>query len=131
MNAAAATESMKDMLYNAFRRALGAWIVTNKVTGATRFEIGEWADSGVAVNPWGDETATYVGWIAGTDLGGSGPIGEDAIVTAVEFAEFILSDGFVAWGSPEAMALAEAFDAETIARNADVLTGVKIVKVAR
>jgi len=101
-------EYVEETCYAGFRRALGAWIVEPE-TGATRFEIGEWADSPSACYLFTADKVTFVGWIAGTDLGGTGPCGDEVAATAAEFAAFLTTDGFVTYGSDEAVAAAEAF----------------------
>jgi len=114
MSALTTTEALEravyveETCYTGFRRALGAWLVEPK-TGATRFEIGEWADSPSACNPSTTDKVTFVGWIAGTDLNGTGPCGDEVAATAAEFAAFLTTDGFVTYGSDEAVAAAEAF----------------------
>lgn len=107
--AAERAEYVNEVCYTGFRRAMGAWIVEDE-SGAIRFEIGEWADSPSACNPLTDyNKVTFVGWIAGTDLGGCGPCGDEVAADAARFAAFLLTAGFVAFGTDEAVAAAEAF----------------------
>jgi hypothetical protein len=102
------SESTSEMLYSAFRRALGAWIAYGP-NGEADFEIGEYADSPAACGwpSYEDKTIKFIGWIAGTDLGGTGPCGEDVAATTAEFAEFLMHEDFVLYGSPASIAAAE------------------------
>jgi hypothetical protein len=103
----ALSETNDEMLYSAFRRALGAWIVYGP-NGEANFEIGEYADSPAAClwPSYEGKTVKFIGWIAGTNLGGTGPCGEDVAATTAEFAEFLMRDDFVLYGSPAALAAA-------------------------
>lgn len=108
MSALTTTEALEravyveETSYTGFRRAVGVWTVVRN--GAVVFETGEWADSPAAVNM---ESATFVGWIAGTEDGNG--TGFTFRLTASAFAEFLLADGFVTYGSDEAVAAAETF----------------------
>ena len=109
--------TLEEMLYNAFRRAYGAWTETDE-DGTVRLCIGEYADSPTACG-WPSKMNTSVekiGWIKGSDLGGTGACGEDIYVTAAEFADFVALPDFVAFESDEAADEARRIEAEMNAR---------------
>lgn len=93
------------MAYTGFRRAMGAWTVTDGAV--TRFETGEWADSPSANDPFA--TVAFLGWLKGTEDGnGTAPT---CVMTPEEFAAFLAHPDFVTYGSDESVTAAESFKA--------------------